>query len=114
MSTNTIIIGIALGVLLAAAIILLRNRPRDVFAVILVAGIAALAIAVNIDRVQQYWQQAGTAAAAAQKQPEVAVNGMPTTPPAPPPVAVPVAPLIKGPTGGAAPEAAQNPYLRRS
>jgi hypothetical protein len=112
MSTTNVIIGLVIGVLLCGAILLWRNRYRDVFGVVLVLGIAALAAAVTVYRIHQYRETQATAETAAPSQAQS------ETPPAntgggspQPPVILPSRPpLIGGPTGAAAPPAVQNPY----
>ena len=114
MSLTNIIIGLALGTALAAVCIALWRRYRDVFAVIFVIGIAALAIAVTVYRVHQYRSQSAADASAAQQSEPPATFGD-STAPAPPPVMVPVRPpLAGGPTGAAAPQAAENPFTRKA
>ena len=110
MSTTNIIIGLAIGMVLGGLIIALRNRRNDVFSGLLVVGIVGIAIAVTIVRVQQYRDQKAASATVAQAQPVDAI-GTPTAPPAPPPVGFPrLAPLVRGPSGSAAPPVAVNPY----
>lgn len=112
--STTVIIGVALGILAAGMLIAMRNRYRDLFSAIFVFGIAALAVAVTIIRVQDYREnQAAVANSAGQNQ-QVSANGAPAGPPPQAPVIVPTpaSPMMRGPTGGAAPEAAQNPYRR--
>ena len=114
--SSTMIIGIALGVLLAALVIAYRTRARDMFGGVFVVGIAALAIAVTIVRVQQYHQQHAAAAALAQQN-QLSAQAMPAPLSNPPvaPVALPtVGPMVKPPTGAAAPPAAPNPHFGKA
>src|SRR5437762_5822889 len=108
MSTTNLIIGLALGVLLGALIIVFRNSYRDVFATILVLGVVVLAVAVTILRVSQYQEQKATARSVAETQPGAAAT-LPGRPP--PPVVPPSGPFPRpGLTGSAAPPAVEQPY----
>lgn len=119
MSTSTIVIGLVIGLVLAVIIWWLRGRPADTMGVLLVAGIAALAIVVTIVRVQQYHDQQAAAAAANTNLAANAPAGAAGSPDAPPltngpprePINLPtVAAGVHPATGGAAPAAAPNPY----
>lgn len=112
MSITAVLIGIALGIVLGGLIIAFRDRQRDVFAVLLVAGIVALAVAVNIDRVQQYWQRQ-TTIAKAEPAPAGAQERLPGGPAKPMAYLPTPPPMMRGATGGAAPPAVENPYAGR-
>ncbi len=110
MSASNISIGIALGAMFGALIIVWQRRYRDLFAVLFVAGIAALAVAVTIVQVEQYRAQKAVNDAAVQSE-KVTASGMVAGPPPQPPVALPSRPpMVRGPTGSAAPPAVENPY----
>ncbi|MGE5269342.1 MAG: hypothetical protein ACM3JG_06670 [Thiohalocapsa sp.] len=101
------LIGIALGVLCAAAIVIGRNRYRDLFAVFLVLGVLVLAVVVTIEQVDQYRAQRATGAGVpqvAESQPPAFAGS--STAPQPHPVIIPPPLGMRGPTGGAAPAAA--------
>ena len=88
-----------------------RNRPRDVFAVALVAGIAALAVIVTIDRVSEFRAQEAAENSVAATDPAAASGSPMAPPPAREPLNLPTpAPGLKGATGSAAPAAVRNPY----
>ena len=107
-----IIIGIALGVLFGALIILWRRQYRDLFAVFLVVSILALAVVVTIYQVDQYWAQRAEQAQIAQSQPaSPPPSGSSMEAPAKPPIGVPILPpMVRGPSGAAAPPAVHSPY----
>lgn len=110
-SMTNVIIGVALGFLLAGIIFWLRNRPRDAYAVVFVLGIAALAVAVTMIRVDEYREHKAVSGSSAAPDAPVTPAGLPAGGPPPKPLAaVPPPPLMKGPTGGAAPAAVENPY----
>ena len=108
-STTVIIIGLVLGGILGAAIVIWRQYYRDLFGGLLVAGILALAVVVTIYQVNQYRTQKAEAALLAQSppaQPEPMSGSS-----SPPPVAVPMLPPgVRGATGAAAPAATHSPY----
>jgi hypothetical protein len=111
MSTTNMIIGLALGVVLGALIIVFRNRFRDVFAMLLVLGVVVLAVAVTIWRVDQYREEKATAAPVAessQAMPQGA--GIPAGPPPKSMVGLPPPSMGRGATGSAAPAVVENPY----
>lgn len=118
--STTIMIGIVVGLVLATVIFALRRRTEDIMPVLLVIGVAGVAIAVTVVRVQQYRDQQAAAAAAnesvAVNAPASAAQGGPpamTNGPPREPIAVPVPPPGMHPaTGGAAPPAAPNPYAK--
>ena len=110
MSTTNMIIGLALGVLLGALIIVFRNRFRDVFATLLVLGVVVLAVAVTIWRIDQYREEKATATPVAESQAMPPGAGVPPGPPPKPPVALPPPSMGRGATGSAAPAAVENPY----
>lgn len=111
MSTMQVIIGLALGVLLAIFIVVFRRRHRDIFAVLLVAGVVAMGVAVTVYEVEKYREEKATAADSAEPAAPSTYAGLPAGPPPKPPVAIPMRPpLIGGPSGSAAPPAVENPY----
>ncbi len=110
MSTTNIIVGVAICAVFGGLTIAIRHRIRDVFAALLVVGIAALAIAVSIDQVQQYRDQKAAQSTIAQSE-TPAVSGSSAAPPAQPPVVLPIRPtMMQGPSAAAAPPAVPNPF----
>jgi hypothetical protein len=84
--------------------LMFRNRPRDVFAVALVAGIAALAVVVTIDRVSEFRAQEASDNNVAATDPAAASGSPLAPPPARERLNLPTpAPGLKGATGSAAP-----------
>ena len=110
MSTTNVILGLALGVLLGALIIVFRNRFRDVFAALLVVGVVVLAVAVTMWRIDQYRDEKATGTPVADSQATPPVAEVPPGPPPKPPIGLPPASMGRGLTGGAAPAAVDNPY----
>ena len=108
MSTWNIVIGLAIGILLAGALVAWRAYYRDIFGAFLVVGLLALAVVVTIYQVHQYREQQTTTPQIAQSQPQpMAGSGSSIEAPRPP-VAVAFPPA--GARGAAAPAAARNPY----
>ena len=108
-SNPNIIIGLALGLLLGAIIVIWRRHYTDVFSVLMVTGILGLAVVVTIYQVNQYRAQKAEASQLAAAQPSLPepMSGSTSQPPARPPVAVPMLPPgVRGPSGAAAPPAA--------
>ena len=110
MSTANMIIGLALGVLLGALIIVFRNRFRDVFATLLVIGVVALAVAVTVWRIDQYREDKATGSSVAESQAMPPAAEVPPGQRPKPPIGLPPASMGRGLTGGAAPAAVDNPY----
>src|ERR1051325_7540895 len=111
-SSTVVIIGLILGVLLGAAIIIWRQRYRDLFAGLLVVGILALAVVVTIYQVNQYRAQKAEASQLAQSQPAqpIEASGSSLEPKANPPVGIQILPpMVRGPSGAAAPAAVHAP-----
>ena len=81
-STNAIIIGLILGVLFGGAIIVWRQRYRDLFGAFLVVGILALAVVVTIYQVDQFRAQKAEANQLAQSQPSQPIPMRPRAKPA--------------------------------
>jgi hypothetical protein len=109
-STNLIIASLVLGFLVGGLMLAFRNRPRDVFAVALVSGIAALAVIVTIDRVSDFRAQEASDNNVAAPDPMIG-SGSSMEPPPREPLNLPTpAPGLKGTTGSAAPAAVRNPY----
>jgi thiol:disulfide interchange protein len=100
------ILGVVFVVALGALIVGRRLRA-NVFSVLLVAGIVALAVAVTVVQVQQYWTQRAPVSAVAVSQPATGVRAI--QPPAADRSWSTSAPMITPPTGSAAPPAARNP-----
>src|SRR4051794_37062464 len=96
MSTTNLIIGLAIGVLLGALIIVFRNRFRDVFATLLVLGVVVLAVAVTIWRVDQFRDQKTTGPAVAADQSMPPGAGLPPGPPPKPPIGLPPSSMGRG------------------
>lgn len=106
--TYLIIAGIVLGMLCGALAIWGRGRYRELSSVFLVVGILVLAIGVTVQQVSQYRQQrlVTTEAVGAPAAAAVAGSGGSLPPPSARPVAI-LPPLgMRGPTGAAAPAAA--------
>jgi len=103
------VIGIVFIVAFGALIVGRRLRA-NVFSVLLVTGIAVLAVAVTVTQVQQYRHHQASSSGVGTSQPATDV-------PAPPPSTgqswQTMPPMVKPPTGAAAPPAAQNPELGR-
>jgi hypothetical protein len=110
MSATNIIIGVALGGLLAAALIIWRRRYLELFSALLVVGIVGLAVVVTVYRVHQYWSDRATDGQIAQAQP-IAASGSSAAPTVQPPIGVAILPpLVRGPAGAAAPSVVHNPH----
>jgi len=110
MSTTSMIIGLALGGLLGALMIVFRNRFRDVFSMLLVVGVVVLAVAVTIWRVDQYHDEKATPAPVAEGQATPPGAGIPAGAPPRAPVGLPPSSMGRGAIGSAAPPAVENPY----
>lgn len=110
MSTTNLIIGLALGVVLGALIIVFRHRFRDVFAMLLVVGVVALAVAVTILRIDEYRVQNATGGTVAESQSMAPGAEVPPGPPPKPPIGLPPPSVGRGATGSAAPAVVENPY----
>ena len=110
MSTTNMIIGLGLGLVLGALIIVFRHHFRDVFATLLVLGVVVLAVAVTIWRVDEYRDQKATGATVAETQITPPGAGVPPGPPPKPMVGLPPPSMGRGGTGSAAPPAVENPY----
>jgi hypothetical protein len=105
------ILGIVFVVAFGALIVGRRLRA-NVFSVLLVVGIAALAVAVTVVRVHQYRDQ--EAASGGVSQPGVEAPEAAAPPAAPTPSGwQTMSPMVKPPTGAAAPPAARHPELNR-
>ncbi len=104
------IIGIVFVVALGALVVG-RRRRANVFSVLLVAGIAAVAVAVTVVRVQQYWDRQAPSEIAGVSQP--AGDAPATLPPASNQTWRTSSPMVKPPTGAAAPPTARNPEFNR-
>jgi hypothetical protein len=115
MSTTNIIIGIVIGLLLGGVALVWRQRYRDVFGALLVLGIAALAVAVTMYQVEQYRDEKSAVQTSAGAEPATPSADGPSGPPPRPLVNIPSPPpLMRGPTGSAAPPAVENPYAGES
>jgi len=110
MSTTNLIIGLALGVVLGALMIVFRHRFRDVFSALLVLGVVVLAVAVTIWKVDEYREQKATAAPVAESPVMPPGAGLPPGPPPKPPIGLPPGSMGRSATGSAAPQAVENPY----
>jgi thiol:disulfide interchange protein len=114
MLASNIIIGIGLVAVFGGALIIAwRRRDRNLFSVLFVVGIAALAAAVTIVRVDQYQAQKAEASQVAKSQPAqpMAASGSSVEPTAKPPIGLPILPpMVRGPSGAAAPPAVHSPY----
>ena len=117
MSLWIIAIALIVGVVLAVLLYRYRERGTDVMAGVFILAVAGLAVAVTALRVQQYRDDQAKANAATEAMTASAAPTAPAGPPAPTngppvqPVNVPLlAPTVRGPTGYAAPPAAENPY----
>jgi predicted lipid-binding transport protein (Tim44 family) len=109
-SAGLIVVGLVLGILFGGLMLAFRNRPRDVFAVALIAGIAAIAVVVTIDRVSDFRAQEASDNSVAGHDPTVA-SGSSTEQPPREPLNLPTpGPGLKGASGSAAPAAVRNPY----
>lgn len=111
-STTAVIIGLVLGVLLAAAMVIWRRRYHDLFGGFLVLGLLALAIVVMIYQVNQYHEQRAASAQIAQAQPpeQNAGSGSSLEPMANPPSGTRIIPpAASGLRGAAAPPAVHPP-----
>jgi hypothetical protein len=108
-STNAVIIGLILGVLLGGALIVWRQRYRDVLGALLVVGILALAVIVTIYQVDQFRAQKAEQAQIAQSAPIQPSSGSGSSmePPGKPPVGFQVLP--PGGRGTAAPAVVHHP-----
>ncbi len=106
MSATSLIIGVVLGGVLVALIVALWLRFRDVSAVAIVAGIAALAILALFYRVHQYQEQKAARADLTQAEPTAAFGGS-IRPPQP--WAGAPTPPGRGATGAAAPSPTESP-----
>jgi hypothetical protein len=118
MSTIIIVIAIILGVALAGLLVAFRSRYRDLFSVAFVLGVAALAVAITILRIDQYRSDQAAATAFATRSAPPSIPAAAPVPPGPQPQA-PISlpsygPMVRPPTGGAAPAAVPNPYTGRS
>jgi len=112
-----IAVAVLIGLVVAGLLYRYRERRTDVMSGLLVVAIAAIAVVVTLVRVQEYREEQAKAAAAnealtASAAPPATAGPPPlTNAPPTPPVALPLmAPTVRGPTGGAAPPAAENPY----
>ena len=122
MSLWMIAVALVIGLAIAFLVYRYRERRSDVMAGLFIVAVAGLAVVVTAVRVQQYRDEqakanAATEALTASAGPAPAaapgVAGPPALTNGPPvqPVNVPVlAPTVRGPTGYAAPPAAENPY----
>lgn len=104
------IIGIVFVVAFGSLIVGRRLRA-NVFPVLLVAGIAGVAVAVTAVRVQQYWDQQTPSDVVGASQ--TATDAPAALPPAVDQTWQTSAPMVKPPTGAAAPPAAPNPEFNR-
>ncbi len=92
--TWTIIVGLVLGLAMAALVVLQYHRLRDLYAVFLVLGVVALALAVTIIRVDDYRSSRAQANASSTAAGESVLPGRP--------------PLASGGRGAAAPAPSRN------
>ena len=102
-STLSLVLGIAIGIALAVLLVGFRTRYHDLFPALLVAGIAGLAIVVTILRVDQYWSSPQPATATTEAYAPAYGGGKPQSRPEPPTGLRSFGPMVRGPTGGAAP-----------
>ena len=105
------IIGIVFVVAFGTLIVGRRLRA-NVFSVLLVLGIAALGTAVTVVRVQQYRHQQSSIGTVRASQPAPDFVATPAAPRSPQSWQT-ISPMVRPPTGAAAPPAAQNPASNR-
>ncbi|HEX3860729.1 MAG TPA: hypothetical protein VHY35_03475 [Stellaceae bacterium] len=113
-SITTVVITVAVAITVIVLIVAWRRQYHNLLSVLLFASIAAGAIAVTAFQVDQYWQERASDRRVTQSQaPAVLPTGQQVAPPPRAPVILPEPPpMMRGPTGGAAPAVARNPYGR--
>jgi len=105
-----VIVGLAVGILLAVLIVSMRRAQSVLLPVLLVLGIAGLSFAVQWNKEQDRRAREATDMRGDYGR-EIAREEI--APPAQPPVIVPLAsPLERPPSGAAAPPAVPPPYRR--
>jgi len=114
MPNITLIILIA-AVVLTLGFLLIRRISDNAGSIALVLGVAitaAIVTGLQIANYRQQQQQAASEYADSSQAQTAAINNMPPPPTAPiiAPAMPPTPPLMRGPTGGAAPAAVRNPY----
>jgi hypothetical protein len=109
--SQTMIIGLAVGVVLAVLLVVLRRAQPVLLPVVMVLGVAGLTFAVQWQKEQDRRAHAASDAALAERATAAVGRDEGFAAPGRPPVIVPLpSPLDRPATGAAAPPAVRSPY----